>query len=205
MPSHTPTDPDPHTPAPDPDPDRAPAPDPTRGTVRIHYRRPPDRVQIFVQELILDEPSVKVTLARSIEMKDPLRIDGRVVLEHGSDAVWFTFPGVWHDIGLFHRADGTFSGTYANILTPCVFRPNGRWDTTDLCLDLWIPGPPSAKRVDIQLLDEDELEWAVRKGWIDPATAGRAGEEADRLIKEARAGRWPPPVVDEWPLSRARR
>jgi len=176
-------------------------PSPAEALVRIHYLRPPDRLQVFVQELVLDEPSVKVTLARSVQMKNPLRIDDEVVLEHGSDAVWFTFPGAWHDIGLFHRADGTFTGTYANILTPCVFHPDGQWDTTDLFLDLWIP---ASSGVDIRLLDEDELEWAVRNDWIDPATARRATEEANRLITEARVGSWPPQVVDEWPLSRAR-
>ena len=176
---------------------------PAGGIVHIHYLRPPDRLRIFVQELILDEPDVKVTLARSMEMKESLRIDREVVLESGSDAVWFTFPGAWHDIGLFHRADGTFTGTYANILTPCVFHPDGRWDTTDLFLDLWIPA--SGSRGDtIRLLDEDELESAVRRNWVEAATARRAKEEADRLIGEARAGRWPPRVVDEWPLTRAR-
>jgi len=189
MPSLTPTD---------------PQPAPGRALVRIHYLRPPDHLRVFVQELILDDPSVKVTLARSMEMEDPLRIDGEVVLESGSDAVWFTFPGAWHDIGLFHRADGTFTGIYANILTPCVFRPHGRWDTTDLFLDLWIPAPVS-EGGNVRLLDEDELEWAVRSDWVAGATARRATEEANRLIGEARAGRWPPRVVYEWPLTRVRR
>ena len=63
---------------------------------------------------------------------------GKIALEAGSDAVWFTFPGLWHDIGRFHRADGEFTGIYANILTPPVIEPDGKWETTDLFLDIWV-------------------------------------------------------------------
>ena len=63
--------------------------------------------------------------------------EAEVALERGSDAVWFTFPGLWHDIGRFHRSDGTFTGIYANILTPPLIQPDGVWHTTDLFLDLW--------------------------------------------------------------------
>ena len=34
--------------------------------------------------------------------------------------------------------------------------------------------------------------------------AERAREEAERLVALARAGTWPPPVVDEWTLTRIR-
>ena len=66
--------------------------------VRIHYRRPPDRLEIFEQHLVHDGPDVKVTLAPAVARAQPIRIDGRVVLEDGSPVVWFTFPGRWHDI-----------------------------------------------------------------------------------------------------------
>ena len=48
----------------------------------------------------------------------PTVVNGRAVLEPGAPVVWFTFPGRHHDIGRFHTADGTFTGCYANILTP---------------------------------------------------------------------------------------
>ncbi|HSG46956.1 MAG TPA: DUF402 domain-containing protein, partial [Longimicrobiales bacterium] len=109
---------------------------PRHPTVRIHYRRPPNRVQVFEQTLIHDGADVKVTLARDLPY-EPMRIEGEVVLEPGSDVVWFTFPGRWHDIGRFHRADGTFTGLYANLLTPPVL-DGTEWDTTDLFLDVWL-------------------------------------------------------------------
>ncbi len=167
--------------------------------VDIHYLRPPDREQIFTQHLIWDEPDVKITLSTDLTFDPPLRIDDEVVLETGSQVIWFTFPGAWHDVGLFHRANGAFSGTYANILTPCVFEAGGIWRTTDLFLDVWTD--PAGR---VQVLDEDELAEAEERGWVTGETAGRAREEAQTLKQQAEAGSWPPPVVGEWSLSRAR-
>ncbi len=168
--------------------------------VRIHYCRPPDRVTIFEQLLIRDAGWVKITFARNLVRTEPVRIDGQIALESGSDAVWFTFPGLWHDIGRFHRADGRFTGTYANLITPCVFEPGGEWETTDLFLDLWIPAgdPPSS----VRLLDEEELAEAESEGRLSGALAARAREEAAELLTAARTGAWPPAVVDEWTRDR---
>jgi uncharacterized protein len=166
--------------------------------VQIHYLRPPERLQIFDQRLVLDRVDVKITLAESMPFDPPMRIGGGIVLEHGSDVVWFTFPGVWHDIGRFHRADGTFTGIYANVLTPPEM-DDGVWHTTDLYLDVWVDS-----KGEVALLDEDELDEAVGREWIDADTAGRAREEAARLVERARAGAWPPPLVHEWTLERCR-
>jgi predicted RNA-binding protein associated with RNAse of E/G family len=168
-------------------------------SIHIHYLRPPEEVRIYRQRLIHDDGRVKVTLARDLPFDPPLRIQDRIALESGSDAVWFTFPGAWHDIGRFHRADGTFTGIYANILTPCVFQPGGDWETTDLFLDLWMPaeGGPAV------ILDEGELEEALAAGQLDPALAQRAREEIQHLQVRLEAGGWPPPVVGEWTRERA--
>jgi predicted RNA-binding protein associated with RNAse of E/G family len=165
--------------------------------VRIHYRRPPDRLEIFEQHLVHDGPDVKVTLAPAVARGAPIRIDGRVVLEDGSPVVWFTFPGRWHDVGRFHLSDGTFTGLYANVVTPVELRDGTRWDTTDLFLDLWVDEWGAL------VLDEAELEDALERGWVDDATAARAQEEIERLRAEAEMGVWPPEVVREWTLERA--
>jgi predicted RNA-binding protein associated with RNAse of E/G family len=167
-------------------------------TVRIRYRRPPNRLQVFEQRLVADLPEVKITLAESMPYEPPMRIEGDVVLELGSDVVWFTFPGAWHDIGRFHRADGTFTGIYANVLTPVEIQGNV-WDTTDLFLDVWMG--PEGRAV---LLDEDELDEALGREWLDAETAARARQEAQRMLQGAAEGRWPPPVVGEWTLGRCR-
>ncbi len=167
-------------------------------TVHIHYLRPPDRVEIFTQSLLLDDPGVKITLASYVDVEHPMTIDGLVALERGSKAVWFTFPGAWHDVGRFHRADGTFTGCYSNILTPPTFHEGGIWHTTDLFLDVWIPSGGVAT-----VLDEDQLQEAEANGWVDAATADRTRQEAADLIEKAEAGVWPPPIVEEWTLEKA--
>lgn len=167
-------------------------------TVDIHYLRPPDDTVIYSQALVVDDASVKVTLASDLVLDQPVTIGGSIVLEAGSAAIWFTFPDTWHDIGLFHSADGTFTGTYANVITPCVFETPTRWSCTDLFIDVWID-PGGAVRI----LDEDELLAAERQGWVDSETAQRAREEASSLKKRAEAREWPPPVVLEWNLQRA--
>lgn len=125
-------------------------------------------------------------------------VNGRTVLEPDSPVVWFTFPGAWHDIGRFHTAGGEFTGLYANILTP-VDVQGDEWHTTDLFLDVLVePGRPP------RVLDADELAEAVREGWIGAELARSAEAEAHRLVSAAAAGRWPPAIVEEWPLERAR-
>jgi predicted RNA-binding protein associated with RNAse of E/G family len=112
--------------------------------------------------------------------------------------VWFTYPGRWHDIGRFHRADGSFTGYYANVLTP-VLMTGDRWETTDLCLDVWLGADGR-----VELLDEEEFAEAVERGWMDAPTARAARHEAEALAEAARAGAWPPPEVRAWDLARAR-
>lgn len=166
-------------------------------SVRIHYRRLPDHERIFDQRVVLERDDVIVTLSERLALAEPMTLDDRVMLEEGSLALWFTFPGEWHDIGRFHRADGAFTGLYANILTPPEI-DGSVWHTTDLFLDLWRPAGG-----EILLLDEDELADALDRGHIDRKTAARARAEAERLLAEEQRSGWPPSVVDEWTLERA--
>lgn len=170
--------------------------------VRIHYRRLPDHEETFDQRIVLQRDDVIVTVTGALDLPKPVRDGERVLLESGARAVWLTFPGAWHDIGRFHLRDGTFTGYYANILTPVeITRPSGGephvWHTTDLFLDVAVPpdGPAT-------LLDEDELEEALARGHIDPGLAQSARAEADRLLALESAGAWPPPVAREWTLER---
>lgn len=167
------------------------------GRVEIHYQRLPDRMKVYRQRVVVERDDVIVTLSEPIEVASPIMVDGDVMLEKGSLAVWFTFPDTWHDIGRFHRADGSFSGIYANILTPLV-RTGPVWHTTDLFLDVWWP-----QGGQVTLLDEDEFEEAVALRHMDRETAQRARQEATRLLDLAGKGRWPPAIVEDWTLERA--
>lgn len=170
-----------------------------RERVRIRYRRLPERVQHFDQEVVARlENGCVVTFLASTRLPSPVRVDGRPVLEPGAPVVWFTYPGAWHDIGRFHLRDGTFTGLYANVLTPVRMDP-GEWETTDLFLDVWVSAGGDAR-----LLDAEELRAAERSGCIAPALARRARAEGERLLALAAAGAWPPPEVAAWTLERVR-
>jgi predicted RNA-binding protein associated with RNAse of E/G family len=156
-----------------------------------------------VQDLVLDAPDVKVSFHRSTPIQSPLVVDGRTILEPGSPVVWFTFPGRWHDIGRFHRVDGRFTGIYANVLTPPEMSDSVdgvvEWRTTDLFLDIWV-----GTDGEVRILDEDEWAAARDRNDLDPTVAARAMQEARVVFRDARKGQWPPPVVAEWTLDRAR-
>ena len=167
--------------------------------VDIHYLRPPGRTTIFRQRLVERTTMCVVTLLEHAELSKPVSVHDRAVLEHGSPVVWFTFPGLWHDIGRFHTADGRFTGFYANVLTPVHFVAPLHWETTDLCLDVWVDDRGA------ELLDADELDDAEAAGAIAGGDAARARAEATDLLERAAAGTWPPSVCREWTLERARK
>ena len=177
-----------------------------RRPLHIEYHRPPDHTFIYVQHLIHDAPDVKISLMESTPITEPMTVAGRTILEPGAPVVWFTFPDRWHDIGRFHLGDGAFTGVYANILTPVDLHsptePVGSpalWRTTDLFLDVWMDTDEHAV-----LLDEEEWARARELGYLSDSVADRARAEADTLLAAARGGGWPPPVVQEWTLQRAR-
>jgi predicted RNA-binding protein associated with RNAse of E/G family len=166
--------------------------------VEIHYRRPPDRLDVFLQDLVVDRPDYKVTLHDPATVETTLTVGEDVVYEPGAAIVWFVFPDEWHDLGRFHLKDGTFTGYYVNLITP-VRLEGTTWKMFDLCLDLWVD---VAGR--FQVLDQDEFDEAVDRHWIDQTTAERARSELDRVITQVRGSNWPPEIVREYDLARVR-
>jgi predicted RNA-binding protein associated with RNAse of E/G family len=167
--------------------------------VSIHYDRPHRGVQVFQQSLVHDGGDHLVTFVPATDLPRPVVAVGRVILEPGSPVVWFTYPGRWYDIGRFHLADGTFTGFYANILTPVRIEGDD-WYTTDLFLDVFV-----APEGGVTVLDEEELAEAEIAGWVGDAVAAEARRQAAALERIARGDGWPPPHVVEWTLERARR
>lgn len=168
-------------------------------SVQIHYRRPPAREDIFRQTLVLQVPEVTITFMERTDLPRPVHAGDTVILEPGAPAVWFTFPGLWHDIGRFHLADGTFTGIYTNILTPVHFLDPLTWETTDLFLDHWLDASGRS-----MILDEDEFRHAISQGWLDSELEKAANAEIERIESSVQAGEWPPRVVEEWTLERVR-
>ena len=168
--------------------------------VTIRYHRPPDRLEVFEQAVVDDDGECVVTYLPSAQLKKPMKVAGRVVLEPGSPIVWFTYRGdVWHDVGRFHLADGTITGAYVNILTP-VRMDGTRWETVDLFLDVFI----SAAEGEIEVLDREEFRAAHEKGWIDLGVALLAGIEMQSVIAAAHEDTWPTRHVRGWTLERVR-
>jgi len=167
--------------------------------VVIHYTRLPARVTEFRQRFIERVDDCTITLMERTALKAPVRAGDRVILEPDAPVVWFTFDGAWHDIGRFHTAAGEFTGCYANVLTPVEFIGAHEWRTTDLFLDVWLDANGG-----VMLLDGDELDEAQARGVIDVALADAARREARRLVQLAQRGEWPPPIVRQWTLERAR-
>jgi predicted RNA-binding protein associated with RNAse of E/G family len=153
---------------------------------------------VFEQPLVHDGGDHLVTFQPRTPLRAPVAVAGRVVLEPGAPVVWFTYPGRWHDVGRFHLVDGTFTGLYANVLTP-VEMAGREWWTTDLFLDVWL----GADGV-LEVLDEVELRAAERAGAVSGEAAALARAEAAGIVAGARAGGWPEPHVHAWTLSAAR-
>lgn len=167
--------------------------------VEIHYHRPPDRQDVFVQDLVVDHHDYKVTLHDPATVEETLKVGDEVIYEPGAAIVWFVFPEAWHDIGCFHLRDGTFTGYYVNLIAPAQLE-GSVWKMFDLCLDLWVDAKGG-----FRVLDHDEFDEAVDRQWIDPRTAERARSELLRIVAEVQAGEWPPAVVREYDLARVRK
>lgn len=167
--------------------------------VRIHYRRPPDRIDLFVQPLVQRSADCIITFMPRTPLPRPVRVHDRIVLEDGGPVIWFTWPDRMHDVGCFHDLHGRCTGHYANIITPVQFRSPTEWETTDLFLDVWVGADGT-----VALLDEDELAAAVAAGAVGQDVAALARAEADRLLAAARIGDFPPAEVRAWTLERVR-
>ena len=153
---------------------------------------------MFEQPILLERDDVVVTFLPRSDVKRAIHVDGRTILEPDAPIVWFTFPGLWHDIGRFHTRSGDFTGWYANILSPVRFSSRNEWHTRDLCLDVWLDVDGN-----VHLLDEDEFANAVQRGWMTDDEARRAKEEAERIMQRALGGEWPPMIAREFTLERA--
>lgn len=162
-------------------------------TVAIVYRRPPDHVQHFSQELLHDGAACKISLL-VLDPDDPALPVGETEVPPGGAILWFMFPGRSYEVGSVYDEHANFLGYYTNFVQPP--RPETAvWHLTDLFLDVWQApdGPP-------RLLDEDELTEAAKRGWVGSEDVARTRAEAAAVLRAARADRWPPVVVSRNPL-----
>ena len=98
------------------------------------------------------------------------------VMERGQVRV--TRPGDPYSIFLFTNHDGSFRGWYVNLEQPEARRAEF-FDYEDELLDVWVPigGEP-------ELLDEDELDEAVRLGFMSTERAREIRATAERVLAD---------------------
>ena len=155
--------------------------------VTLTYKRPPDRVNRFQQELLYLDDDVIVTSQR-VKPSSPIVQNGETVLGDNFAVVWFVFTGLWYDVGKVYNLDNKWTGYYCDIMKPVKRRVDvaGKlacFEITDLFLDLWI-NPDGTYEVQ----DEDEFEEAVQNGAIGAGLERKARGVLNTLIAEVEEG-----------------
>jgi len=163
------------------------------GKIKLRYRRLPDRVTVYKQELLYDDGKLIVSRV-TLRPKRPLVHADRVLIGPGYRAIWFVVVGEWHDLGKIYDCQGNLQGYYCDIIRPMRRTAEGL-EIDDLLLDLWVS--PDRQWL---VLDEDEFAEAKREGWLEPPTAARARRELEELIAEVESGRFPPPLVERFTI-----
>ncbi len=156
-------------------------------TVTLTYKRPPDRVNHFQQELLYVDDDVIVTSQR-VKPSSPIIQNGKTVLGQDFPVVWFVFTGLWYDVGKVYNLNSEWTGYYCDVLKPVKRSMNveGKLDCfeiTDLFLDLWI-NPDGT----YEIQDEDEFEDAVQNGAIDTELKQKSWDVLKALIAEVESG-----------------
>jgi hypothetical protein len=92
--------------------------------------------------------------------------------------VRITRAGDPFSVFLFQDEDGSLRGWYVNLERPQRRTPRG-FDYEDDLLDVWVPvgGKP-------ELLDEDELEEAIGRGFVSEERAAEVRANAERVLAE---------------------
>ena len=166
-------------------------------TVRLTYKRLPDRVNHFQQQLLYVDDDVIVTSQR-VKPSTPIVQNGETVLADNFAVVWFVFTGLWYDVGKVYNLNNKWTGYYCDIMKPVnrSIDTAGKLDSfeiTDLFLDLWI-NPDGT----YEIQDEDEFEDAIQNGAIDARLESKARDTLSALIVEVETGKFPPQIVREY-------
>ena len=157
-------------------------------TITLTYKRLPDRVNYFQQQLLYEDEKVIVT-SQKIKPSSPIVLNGETVLGDNFTAVWFVFTGLWYDIGKIYNLNNEWTGYYCDIMKP-VKRSSDQFEIVDLFLDLWVSPDGS-----YEIQDEDEFENALEEGIISTQLAEKARNALDNLIGEVVSGKFPPEFV----------
>ena len=163
-------------------------PNKTMPTITLTYKRLPDRINYFEQQLLYEDKEVIVT-TQSVTPSTPIVINGETVLGDNFTVIWFVFTGLWYDIGKIYNLNGEWTGYYCDIILP-VERSSDKFEIVDLFLDLWV-SPDGT----YEIQDEDEFETAITNDIIEKELAEMARIALNKLIDEVESGNFPPEFV----------
>jgi predicted RNA-binding protein associated with RNAse of E/G family len=170
-------------------------------TVKVVYKRLPNDVRKF-PAILREKSESKLVVQMVLTLPRARRLEGRVIADSGFSVIWFIYRGRWYDIGKFYDKAGTFLGYYCDIVKPTdkLLLNHARTATlTDLYLDLWIT--PHGK---VYVLDEDELQEALRRGHISATLAKEARKHLTSLVRLTRKRHFPPKNVRDTQLFRCK-
>jgi len=144
----------------------------------------------FLDDLVFR--SNKIIVGRSqVTSANAVTFDDKVVLAQGYPITYFQFFDKWFTIVKIRNLHWEHTGYYCDIVMPP--RVLDDWvELTDLFLDLWV-SPDLRYRI----LDEDELEEALQKGWITRELYMKAKRELKKLTRAVENRKFPPPLVKD--------
>jgi predicted RNA-binding protein associated with RNAse of E/G family len=154
--------------------------------LNLHLIRLPARILELHDELVYR--SKQVIVGRSqVTSTHSVTYDGEVVLTAGFPIVYFELMGKWFNVVKVRDLQGRHTGYYCDIATPPQLLKDGTVELTDLFLDLWV-----SPNLRYKVLDEEEFESALRRGWITKQLYTRAKKELGKLVDAVERGRFPP-------------
>ena len=160
--------------------------------VLVRVIRPHGETFDYEQELVEDRGDLVITRFDFIDFREPLIIHGQEVVAEGYRALLFEFFNPPLEIIVVTDKDGHLTGYFCNVNTE-PSRVEGGYEIIDLYLDVFVL--PDMR---YEILDEDEFQEAIEKGWITEEQVSLARETVARIIKDIKTGRFPPKIVREF-------
>jgi predicted RNA-binding protein associated with RNAse of E/G family len=155
----------------------------------VRFIRLPTRVLEKYDDLIYQSRKVIVGRSQAISMHS-IEFDGKVVSQAGFPITYFELMGRWFNVVKVRNLRGEHTGYYCDITTPPKLLKDGSVEITDLFLDLWVS--PDLRYM---VLDQDELEEALKKGWVSEQLYVRANRELKKLVALVEMKDFPPRSV----------
>lgn len=160
------------------------------GFVLVRVIRPHGETSDHEQELVEDRGDLILTKFDFLNYR--LVVHDQLVIADGYHALLFEFFHPPLEIIVVTDEDRILTGYYCNVNTE-PSRIDGGYEVVDLYIDIFVL--PDMR---YEILDEDEFQEAIEKGWITEEQVSLARETVARIVKDVETGRFPPRIVQEF-------